>query len=182
MVKLLQSAGLAVKALTHTSARPEEMETPVPLSIEQQKESFTTATSQYFSLLSSLGIRLQRQIKALGEAQIIPKEATSTATLRDKPTAPAAPSLGPNIGTIPNTPLSKQSGSHKGSITGGGLGGLDIGWLNSRNDNVGKAKEAELWEEALRSVQRLEEEKTSSKADEAFSREDITMTEHSSHA
>ncbi len=158
------------------------METPVPLSIEEQKESFRAATSQYFSLLSSLGVRLQRQIKALGEAQIIPKEATSTATSRDRPTALAAPSLGPNMGTIPNTPLSKQSGGQKGSITGGGLGGLDIGWLNSRNDNVGKAKEAELWEEALRSVQRLEEEKISSNSDTSVSREDITMTEHSSHA
>ena len=157
------------------------MESPVPLSIEQQKESFTAATSQYFSLLSSLGVRLQRQIKALGEAQIIPKEATSAATIRDKPSALAAPSLGPNIGTIPNT-LPKQSGGIKGSITGGGLGALDIGWLNSRNDNVGKTKEAELWEEALRSVQRLEEEKISSKSDAAVSKEDITMTEHSSHA
>ena len=158
------------------------MESPVPPSIEQQKESFRAATAQYFSLLSSLGVRLQRQIKALGEAQIIPKEATSTATLRDKPTALAAPSLGPNIGAMPNPPLSKQSGGLKGSITGGGLGGLDIGWLNSRNDNVGKAKEAELWEEALRSVQRLEEENTSRKSDAAFSGEDITMMEHSSHA
>lgn len=158
------------------------MEIPVPLSIEQQKESFRTATAQYFSILSSLGVRLQRQIKALGEAQIIPKEAASTATLRDKPTTLAAPSLGPNIGTTPNTQLSKQSGGLKGAITGGGLVGLDIGWLNSRNDNVGKAKEAELWEEALRSVQRLEEEKLSGKSDAAVSREDITMTEHSSHA
>lgn len=158
------------------------MGTPVPLSIEQQKESFTAATSQYFSLLSSLGGRLQRQIKALGDAQIIPKEATSTATVRDKPSALAAPSLGPNIGTIPNTSLSKQPGGQKGSITGGGLGGLDIGWLNSRNDNVGKTKEAELWEEALRSVQILEKEKINGKSDAAVSNEDITMTEHSSRA
>ena len=83
---------------------------------------------------------------------------------------------------MPNTSLSKQSGGLKGSITGGGLGTLDIGWLNSRNDNVGKTKEAELWEEALRSVQRLEEEKMSSKSDAAVSKEDITMTEHFSHA
>lgn len=157
------------------------MENPVPLSIEQQKQSFRAATAQYFSLLSSLGVRLQRQIKVLGEAQIIPKEATSIATLRDKPTALAAPSLGPNIGTIPNAPPSKQSGGLKGSISGGGLGGLDIGWLNSRNDNVGKAKEAELWEEALRSVQRLEEEKISSRSDAIVSGEDIAMTEHPRH-
>ena len=158
------------------------MGSPVPLSIEQRKESFTAATSQYFSLLSSLDDRLQRQIKALGEAQIIPKEVTSTAITRDKPSALAAPSLGSSLGTMPNTSLSKQSGGLKGSITGGGLGTLDIGWLNSRNDNVGKTKEAELWEEALRSVQRLEEEKMSSKSDAAVSKEDITMTEHSSHA
>ena len=171
-----------MKALTHTSDQHEEVGDSSPLSIEQQKESFTAATSQYFSLLSSLGDRLQRQIKALGEAQIIPKEAASTTTIRDKPSTLAAPSLGPNIGTIPNTSLSKQSGGLKGSISGGGHGALDIGWLNSRNDNVGKTKEAELWEEASRSVQKLEEENISGKSDAAVSTEDITMTEHSSHA
>lgn len=25
------------------------------------------------------------------------------------------------------------------------MGGLDVGWLNSRNDSVGKEMEAELW-------------------------------------
>ena len=61
------------------------------------------------------------------------------------------------MGNAPNIHFSKQSGRNKGAITGGGLGNLDIGWLNSRNDNVGKEKEAELWEEALCTVQKLEE-------------------------
>ena len=30
-------------------------------------------------------------------------------------------------------------------ITNGGLGNLDIGWLNARRDVVGKKKENELW-------------------------------------
>ena len=60
------------------------------------------------------------------------------------------------MGSTTNIPLSKQAGGSKGAIIGGGLGNLDIGWLNSRNDNVGKEKEAELWEEAYRIVQRLE--------------------------
>lgn len=50
----------------------------------------------------------------------------------------------------------KEGGMRKGAITGGALGSLDVGWLNSRNDNVGKEMEAELWEEAQQLVENAE--------------------------
>ena len=85
------------------------------------------------------------------------------------------------MGVMPNTPFSKQTTATKGAITGGGLGGLDIGWLNSRNDNVGKAKEAELWEEAQRAVQKFEADNIRTESDAGSSREDVEMAEHSGH-
>lgn len=47
-------------------------------------------------------------------------------------------------------------------MIGGGLGNLDIGWLNSRNDNVDKEMEAELWKKASTFLAGLEENKTTS--------------------
>lgn len=40
-------------------------------------------------------------------------------------------------------------------ITNGGLGNLDIGWLNSRRDTIGKQKEGGLWKEARRMLEKL---------------------------
>ena len=59
-------------------------------------------------------------------------------------------------------PLSKQTGG-RSVITGGGLGSLDVGWLNSRNDYIGKGMEAGLWEEAQKFVEKLKKEQESSK-------------------
>lgn len=39
------------------------------------------------------------------------------------------------------------------------MGVLDVGWLNSRNDSVGKEMEAELWRELEGLVERMEKKK-----------------------
>jgi hypothetical protein len=163
--------------LTSSATPVHEESLPNSLSIEQQKEAFTAATSQYFSLLSSLDVRLRRQIYALEEAQILPKDASTK-----EPRNSQASSLGfPGMGSTANMPLPTQYGGGKGPITGGGLGNLDIGWLNSRNDNVGKEKEAELWEDALRIVQRLEEGKLENEQDHGVREEDIENGEPTAH-
>ncbi|MCJ1251807.1 hypothetical protein MMC30_009045 [Trapelia coarctata] len=142
---LLHSAGLAIKALTgHVPAESDEGST----SIEQQKEAFTSAASQYFSLLSSIDVRLRRQVYALEEAGIVSadvlQEIQSTLNVAAMPSAFAGPltaAAGP------------QGNKEKSSVSGSGLGNLDVGWLNSRNDKVGKEMEAELWAEARELVQ-----------------------------
>lgn len=121
------------------------------MSMEQHRESFTAATSQYFTLLSSVDVNLRRQIYALEEADILPAEAVT----KETPTSLAVPSA--VQGTSPNASLLRTGGGNKGVVTGGGLGSLDVGWLNSRNDNVGKEMRAELWREAERFVSKLEE-------------------------
>lgn len=124
--------------------------------VEQQRESFTTATSQYFTLLSSLDVSLRRQIYALEEADILPAEAIT----KELSTSLAVPSAAQ--ASSPNISSSKSGGHNKGVIAGGGLGNLDVGWLNSRNDDVGKEMKAELWGDAERFVSKLGERKLGS--------------------
>ncbi|KAL9104214.1 MAG: hypothetical protein Q9163_000814 [Psora crenata] len=153
VVKLLQSAGLAVKALALPQSSPEN-DTSSKVDFQERRESFTAAASQYFNLLSSIDVRLRRQINSLEEAGIIPAELM----MREQQGNLGGPVVMPGTGSTFNPAATKQSGPRKGAITGGGLGNLDVGWLNSRNDHVGKEMEAELWEQAQRLVEKLEED------------------------
>ena len=134
-----------------TASAPLEGQPNQPAAIEQQKGSFTATTTQYFTLLSSVDVNLRRQLYALEEADILPAEAVS-----NKPTTNlAVPSA---VQAHPQNPsLPRVGGGNKGVITGGGLGNLDVGWLNSRNDNVGKEMKSELWREAETFVLKLED-------------------------
>jgi len=138
------------------------------MNLEQHKDAFTTATTQYFSLLSSIDVRLRRQIYALEEAEIIPTEAPSKEVQSSSNISAAFAALG---GGQPPTSAS-QSSLEKSASTGGGLGNLDIGWLNSRNDNVGKEMEAELWIKAREHIRALRAE--------TVGRPDTTMGEAAS--
>ncbi|KAL1988082.1 hypothetical protein VTN96DRAFT_1113 [Rasamsonia emersonii] len=113
VAKLVHSAGLAIQALTN--AKSEAGNT-----VESRKAAFKAAASQYFALLSSIDVRLRRQVYALEEAGIV------------------APESGP----------SRAGDAAAAAAAGGGAAGinpLEISWLNSRKDTVGKDKEAELW-------------------------------------
>ena len=120
MTKLLRAAGEALQALTN---QPTAKEGQVPPSDTEARAAFETATSRYFSLLSSVDVNIRRQIWALEEANII---------------APA-PSEKDKDGSVAKEKTAADAAS---------LGNLDVGWLNSRNDKVGKEMEAELWEKA----------------------------------
>ena len=137
-----------MKALT-TSASDSEDERLEMAAFTDRKEAFKTAASQYFHTLSSLDVRLRHEINALKEADILPSESK----YRDTAISNSQASI-PNI-TAMQQGANRQGIPRRGVITGGGLGSLDIGWLNSRNNNVGKEMEAELWEEAQRRVEKL---------------------------
>lgn len=98
-----------------------------------------------------MDVNLRRQIYALEEADILPADQVT----KEPPTSLAVPSAAQ--ANPPNASLSRTGGENKGVITGGGLGNLGVGWLNSRNDNVGKEMNAELWGEAERFVSKVEE-------------------------
>ena len=118
--------------------------------MEEQKTRFVNATSDYFALLSTLDVRLRRQILALEEARILPSEISSKEIQADL----LLPLRTPGARNVLNTPTLRHTST--ATITGGELGSLDIGWLNSRNDHVGKEKQADSWEDARRFVEMIE--------------------------
>ena len=100
-----------------------------------------------------MDVNLRRQIYALEEAEILPAEAVT----KELPTSLGVPSAAQANTQISS--LSRMIGGHKAAITGGGLGNLDVGWLNGRNDNVGKEMKSELWGEAESFLNKLEKRK-----------------------
>lgn len=78
-------------------------------------------------------VGLKRQIWALEEADIIPAE-KAKAKQKEEPVF----KMGGN----------KASQAAEPPPVEGGMGKLDIGWLNSRSGQVGRDMEAELWEKA----------------------------------
>jgi len=96
--------------------------------------------TQYFALLSSIDVRLRRQVYALEEADIIVPDAPP----RDAQTSFASTASG-----------SSGTSGAKSSIYGG-QGALDVGSLNNRKDTVGRDMKGELWEKAKELVEGLE--------------------------
>lgn len=154
MAKLLKSAGQAVKALVAIPSEEAGSEASETISIDQQKQDFTAATSQYFALVSSVDIGLRQQIRALEEAKIISSEAATRESQSSAETSAAASAGAPVVGGFP-------TGASRSALAGAGLGSLDIGWLNSRNDNVEEEMEAELWKKASSFLASLRERKPS---------------------
>lgn len=75
VTQLLQSAGLALKALASSK---ENASTP----LSERRETFQTTTNAYFETLQTIDVGLQRQLLGLEEADIIPagkKEAQDVA-------------------------------------------------------------------------------------------------------
>ncbi|KAL8763118.1 MAG: hypothetical protein Q9184_001011 [Pyrenodesmia sp. 2 TL-2023] len=137
VVKLLQHAGIAIKTLTVSTLEAGGHEDDEGQDMEKRKGDFAAASSQYFATLSSIDAQLRRHITALEDAGVLPSEAVIQGT-QPAPTQAQAASYSSK------EPPAKP----KSTITNGGLGHIDIGWLNSRNDNVEKIMEAELWEQA----------------------------------
>ncbi|KAL8999476.1 MAG: hypothetical protein Q9169_001681 [Polycauliona sp. 2 TL-2023] len=141
VAELLRSAGLAIKTLTSTEPDADGNHHGQSQTIEQRQQDFASASSRYFLMLSSIDVRLRRHISALEDAEITPSEMAAKDFQSSKDTSavniPASTGLPPRPGT-----------TGRDVITNGGMGNLDVGWLNSRNNNVGRAMEANLWKEA----------------------------------
>jgi len=102
---ILSSAGHAFSALTN--APLPSPPAPDQTALDAHKTVFRANTTTFFTLVKQLGDTLKEQAAALEEAGIIPAE---------------APRFGVSDGA-----------SAAGEVTNGGLGDLDVGWLNSRN-------------------------------------------------
>lgn len=147
VTSLLHSAGLAVQSLTasittSTSSTQTEEDVDAPSSVpgpvksqDEVKTTFEQHNNAYLKTLQAVQARLRRQAYALEEAGIVHARGTANAT---------SAAGGLNVG---GGGSGTQGKAAEGQVTNGGLGNFDVGWLNSRRDEVGRLKEAELWKE-----------------------------------
>ncbi|KAI1138365.1 mediator complex, subunit Med11 [Hypoxylon sp. FL0543] len=134
---LLRSARRAVDTLTKLRVQGED--DIMAEDKDQLSQVFKDSTNEFLRTLRTVNVGMKRQIWGLEEAYIISsdKEAQS---IRDEG------GEGQGVGRR-NAPL-KPDGAGK-------IGGLDVGWLNSRSDKVERDMEADLWNEAESFLRRL---------------------------
>ena len=164
VIGILRSAGSAIDILTGRHGKSTESDNdtnmapdqPSDMHLEDAKGDFGSHSQDFLTAVQSVTVRLRRQAYALEEAKIIAAEP------RD---FDAAPVMGGRAG--PGT---------GGQVTNGGLGKMDVGYLNSRRDDVGKRKEAELWSEAKQQLERM----VGTKAETEKANEDVEMGETAS--
>lgn len=156
--KLLRSASLAIQSLTGTppsdtdeedmkdASDAAESKAAREIDVSAARGTFDANNTAFLHTLQALGARLRRQAYALEEAGIVSSEAADAQPTQEQPAR-------------------GQQGQIKASpqITNGGLGSLDVGWLNSRRDDVARGKEAELWMEAKTLLEKHAEKQTDSK-------------------
>lgn len=146
VAEMLQSAGKAINSLTDRPLPAGNGDTAMEngsdvASFEKRKEAFSQNTEAYYTHLQAIVARLRRQAYALEEAGIIAPEAPTLAGNTQQRQAVQ----GAQRGQAP-----AASGQETERITNGGLGSLDVGWLNSRGNKVGLEKENELIDDAKR--------------------------------
>ncbi|KAF2765565.1 hypothetical protein EJ03DRAFT_205371 [Teratosphaeria nubilosa] len=126
VASILTHAGNAIAANAPHAEQGED--------VDARKRAMEEHIQTFLVTLQSATTKLKRNVYALEEAGIIQPEATTM----QLPSSTAATGRG------------AQSAAQVEKITNGGMGNLDIGYLNSRGNQVGAEKEAELMEEASR--------------------------------
>ncbi|KAI5291514.1 hypothetical protein KEM54_004065 [Ascosphaera aggregata] len=122
--KLLQNASAAIDVLTNINFNNDANKPAEGNPLDSRKAAYSSITSDYFALLSSIDVRLRRQVYALDEESIIP--------------------------SVPNP---KTEGAFAAASVANTRNPLDVGWLNSRTGHLDREKEAELWAEARQFVE-----------------------------
>lgn len=153
---MLHSAGEAINSLTNrplnrTADGDEDTqmaEDGQNASLEDRKSAFKQHTEAYYTGLQSVVAQLRRQAYALEEAGIIAAEAPALASSA-RPSQNAS-NLGPG-----RTQPAGATAQEAERITNGGLGNLDVGWLNSRGNKVEAEKESELVEESKKLLEEI---------------------------
>ena len=146
VAEMLKQAGQAVNALTNRPlARSEDEDGDEEMADDghtpnasERQDVFQKHTTAFFTGLQSVTARLRRNVYGLEEAGIILAETTAARSEE----APQMEGVGKALqaGRPPKEEAPK--------ITNGGMGNLDVGWLNSKGNKVGAEKENELMEEA----------------------------------
>ncbi|KAJ8121088.1 hypothetical protein O1611_g10193 [Lasiodiplodia mahajangana] len=151
IVSLLRSTGQAIQCLGKRVPQDEGVSMPDTDPIEQFKESM----DDFMRTLRHVNVGIKRQIWGLEEAGIISLSKKELATREEGGEVQASHA---------RNRLLEPDGNGK-------IGGLDVGWLNSRSNQVEKDMEADLWQEAEDILQRI----LAHKRQEANQAPDINM-------
>jgi hypothetical protein len=98
----------------------------------------------YFGALREMELSLMKQVAALEDAGIVGRDAAPAGA----PPPAAAGDAPANRPPTAGPPAAEGVGSGSEGAAGGGLGALDVAWLNSRARDVGLERERELVAEA----------------------------------
>ncbi|QSZ30618.1 hypothetical protein DSL72_000175 [Monilinia vaccinii-corymbosi] len=144
ILQLVQTAGQTLKILTATSQESGDTQSP-----QEKRHAFEDASNLYLKTLQSIDVRLRRQILGLEEADIIPADKAKS---KNKSKGPAE---------VVETRRLAVPGNMVGNKIDdvsmeGGMGNLDIGFLNSRSGRVGRDMEAELWAKSRKFLEDLD--------------------------
>lgn len=107
---------------------------------DHQLQVFQDSMNEFLRTLRTVNVGMKRQIWGLEEAHIISLDSKEPQNIRDE--GGEAQGAGRRNGPI------KPDGDGK-------IGGLDVGWLNSRSDKVERDMEADLWKEAESFLRRI---------------------------
>ncbi|KAF2459469.1 mediator complex, subunit Med11, partial [Lineolata rhizophorae] len=156
--QLLTSAGGAINALTNAplqqpidSSSSPRSSSPPALPLEARKANFQQHARTYFSVVSRLSDELRTQAAQLEEAGIIPAEAMRLESGGGGGGGPEAEAGGAAGARSRQAAGTTQTAAQ---VTNGGLGNLDVGWLNSRAGKAVGDKEAKLWDKARELLER----------------------------
>ncbi|KAI0095934.1 mediator complex, subunit Med11 [Daldinia grandis] len=142
IVSLLRSTAQAIQTLGRQQSQGED--TIMAGDKDQQSQVFQSSMNDFLRSLRTVNVGMKRQIWGLEEEHIISLENKDAPNTRDE--GGEAQGAGNR-----NTPI-KPDGDGK-------IGGLDVGWLNSRSDEVERGMETDLWAEAESFLQRLLEQR-----------------------
>ncbi|KAI1080709.1 mediator complex protein-domain-containing protein [Whalleya microplaca] len=136
IVSLLRSTARAIETLGKKEAPSEDTAMG---GNDNQSQVFQDSMNDFLRTLRSVNVGMKRQIWGLEEAGII--------SLGKKESPMNLKEDGGEVqGTSKNGPIEPDGD--------GKIGGLDVGWLNSRSDKVERDMEAALWDEAEMFLQR----------------------------
>jgi len=173
---LLQSAGLTMTALSGNPLpnpsdgliEPQSLSDTTEMStladkqgvtIDSAKRAFTTSATTYFTTLQSIMARLRRQVYALEEAGIISSETPALSSTTTVAAVNDGFSNGNGRGSMPMSGVARRgllpgntNRDEGDKITNGGMGGLDVSWLNSRVGTGGKEMEMEILDDLVKTL------------------------------
>ncbi|CAN8095627.1 unnamed protein product [Discula destructiva] len=135
IVSLLSLSGKAIQSLGHQPQTANRTE-PTPQASDEQTQTFQDTMDKFLTTLHKIDVRMKREIFALEEAGIVTIDKVKSKDDED----PA------------DQQVSKASLEPNGM---GMVGNLDVGWLNSRSNQVEREMEAELWTNTRKALENL---------------------------